>query len=820
MIQTWFARSRPRRRFPAPPVNRSFETYLVGLGTLALLGTAGCGTAAQTPPERVVLVTIDTLRADHVGCYGAIDGHTPQLDAVGGQGVRFAAAISPAPLTLPAHASLMTALDPPGHGVRHNSIHRLDETLPTLAERMRAAGYATAAFVGAVVLAERFGLGRGFEVYDDDMGARISGVVGYAERRADRVVDASLAWVREAPARFFLWVHFYDPHAKYDPPSGFASAFASRPYVGEIAFVDTQLGRLIAGIEERWSAEGLLLVVTSDHGESLDEHGEATHSYTIYDATQRVPLVMRGAGLPVGRVIEAPVRLIDVAPTVLGLVGAEPLPETTGQDLRPLIAGAERGERVAYVETLATQIDYRWSPLLGLRTARFKYIRAPRPELYDLEADPGETSNLASDEPDRVAAFDRVLEERLVGTRPVVSAGDLSPAERERLQSLGYVVPKSSGDAETLGRVGGPDPKDEIGLLRVVVEAQSLLSRGRALEALAKLEGAPAAAISVASLRAAAAVTAGRYEKAEAEARAVVTRDPRRDDVWIILGRALEGQGKLLEAQQAFDEATRIDPQRSVAWTGLGRALEGLGRSSEAEAAYERARTGKTGNAEPTWRLAALRLESDRVVEAEALLASLPPSAAAGSAAALRLAEAEIRAGRTEAAARRLAAAHAAHPEDPVLALAAADRMEQEGQLEAALRAREAALAREPDSPVTANAVAWTLALLGRDLDRALELARRAVAASVGEPHVQDTLATVLLARGDAAGALQAVETALPDAPTDLRGHLQYLRAAALADLGESRAARRAVADSLAAGGDADEPWLDEARRLQQALGP
>ena len=442
IIQTRFARSPPhRRRFPVASAHRSFAAHLIALGTLVPLVPAGCGSGPQPAPERVVLVTIDTLRADRVGCYGATAGHTPQLDALAAQGVRFAVAISPAPLTLPAHASLMTALDPPGHGVRHNSIHRLDATLPTLAERMRAAGHATAAFVGAVVLAERFGLGRGFDVYDDDMGERTSGVVGYAERRANRVVDAALAWVREAPARFFLWVHFYDPHATYDPPPGFASAFASRPYAGEIAFVDAQLGRLIAGIEERWSAEGLLIVVTSDHGESLNEHGEATHSYTIYDATQRVPLVMRGPGLPAGRVIEAPVRLIDVAPTLLGLVGAQPLTEATGRDLRPLIAGAERAGRVAYIETLATQLDYRWSPLLGLRTARFKYIRAPRPELYDLEADPDETSNLAADEPDRVASFERALEERLVGARPAVSAGDLSPADRERLQSLCKGIP-------------------------------------------------------------------------------------------------------------------------------------------------------------------------------------------------------------------------------------------------------------------------------------------------------------------------------------------------------------------------------------------
>jgi len=530
---------------------------------------AGCARVSDPAPGRVVLVSIDTLRADRVGCYGAAGAHTPHLDAIAAAGVRFAAAISPAPLTLPAHASLMTALDPPDHGVRHNSIHRLDIALPTLAEGMRAAGYATAAFVGAVVLDERFGLGRGFDVYDDEMGDRISGVVGYAERRADRVVDAALAWVREAPARFFLWVHFYDPHMTYEPPPGFASAFANRPYAGEIAFADFELGRLVAGVTERWGAEGLLVVATSDHGESLDEHGEPSHSYTIYDATQRVPLLMRGPGLPAGRVIEAPVRLIDVAPTLLGLVGARPLAGATGRDLRPLIDGSERVERIAYVETLATQLDYRWSPLLGLRTARFKYIRAPRPELYDLEADPGETRNRAADEPDRVASLDRALEERLARTRPAVPVGDLSPTDRERLQSLGYVVPTPPADELALGKVGGPDPKDEIGLLRVMGEAESLLARGKALEALAKLEGVPTGGMLVAALRAAAAVTAGRYETAEASARSVLAQEPGRGDLWTILGRALEGRGKLPEARRAFDEAARIAAGNSAARAGV-----------------------------------------------------------------------------------------------------------------------------------------------------------------------------------------------------------------------------------------------------------
>ena len=246
ITQTRFVRSRFSSfdRLPRTPERRTSRHPLVFGLFVVLLAIQGCHRGAELPPDRVVLVTIDTLRADHVGSYGAAHAHTPHLDTIAAEGVRFDVAISPAPLTLPSHASLMTALDPPDHGVRHNAIHRLGDGIPTLAEHLRAAGYATAAFVGALVLDGRFGLARGFDVYDDAMAGRVSARVGFAERPADRVVDAALAWLDGAPDRFFLWVHFYDPHATYKPPPGFASAFASRPYAGEIAFADAQLGRL------------------------------------------------------------------------------------------------------------------------------------------------------------------------------------------------------------------------------------------------------------------------------------------------------------------------------------------------------------------------------------------------------------------------------------------------------------------------------------------------------------------------------------------------------------------------------------------------
>lgn len=295
----------------------------------------GCGATRREVTERVVLVTIDTLRADRLGCYGAEGAHTPNVDTLAASGVRFETAISRVPLTLPAHASLMTALDPPQHGVRHNSIHRLADDLPTLAESLRGSGFATAAFVGALVLDRRFGLARGFDVYDDDVGRMSSPTVGYAERIASEVVDAALGWLDSAPPRFFLWVHFYDPHLLYAPPPGFAAAFASDRYAGEIAFVDHELGRLLAGIEARFGPAGRLVVVTSDHGESLGEHGERTHAYGVYDATQRVPLILSGAGWPKGQVVETPVRLVDVAPTLLAAVGARPPARGRGSGPRP-----------------------------------------------------------------------------------------------------------------------------------------------------------------------------------------------------------------------------------------------------------------------------------------------------------------------------------------------------------------------------------------------------------------------------------------------------------------------------------------------------
>jgi arylsulfatase A-like enzyme/Flp pilus assembly protein TadD len=640
---------------------------VIALGLLVLIG---CGPpwADSDPPERVVLITVDTLRADHVGCYGAARAHTPHMDALAASGVRFVVAIAPTPVTLPSHASLMTALDPPAHGVRHNSIYALSQSMPTLAEQMQQAGFQTAAFVGAAVLDARFGLARGFGHYDDTLSAgRTSGAVGYAERRAAEVVDAALAWMDDAPPRFFAWLHFYDPHASHDPPVGFASAFASAPYAGEIAYTDAQIGRLLEGIGERFGADGLAVALTSDHGESLGEHGEITHSYTIYDATQRVPLLMAGPGLPERRVVRGVVRLIDVAPTLLALAGANPLAGAAGIDLRPLIAGERSAEREAaargaYVETLATQLDHGWSPLLGLRTARFKYIRAPRAELYDLVVDPAESSNRAAQQPEAVARLDRHLSQLTAAAQHHAPAVMLSEADRGRLESLGYAVPDGEAiSRERLGVVGGVDPKDAIGVLKVIADAHTALSEGRNQDALVLLLAQGDRGHVIAAMRAAAALEAGEFAQAQSDARSVLHAQPNRPDLWIILARSLEGSGDASAAAAAYRQSLELDASSAAAHTGLGRVSNRLGSYADARDAFEASISLAPLDPEPRWRLAVSAIRNHEPERAHRALESLEPGVVRHPAVAIQLARAEEAVGRTGAAREYLRGALDAH---------------------------------------------------------------------------------------------------------------------------------------------------------------
>lgn len=812
----------------------------------------------------MLLVTIDTLRADHVGAYGHAGARTPALDRLAARGARFARAVSPAPITLVSHASLLTGKIPPRHGVRDNGRDRLHSDHETLAERLRAAGRATGAFVGAYVLDSSFGLDQGFDRYDDAVSGRRSGTIGYAERRAEDVVEAAGAWLDALPPErpFFAWVHFYDPHADYDPPIGFQAAVLGHPYDAEIAYTDFQLGRLLERLASAGRRSDTLVVVTSDHGESLGEHGEPTHMHFVYDATQLVPLIVQGPGIPAGRVIEPQVRLVDVGPTILDLVGLPPLREAQGRSLAPLLHGASAPSREAYVETLAPQ-RLGWSPLFGLRGDGVKYIRAPRPELYDLGADPDELENRIDTDPERARALDARLEDRLAGPDPPRADVDLDEEAVRRLEALGYAT---GAGAEPAGRpaaeaerVGGIDPKDGIRFARRLNVASGHLEAGRFRQA-AETAGAlrrcfPDGAM-YAQVEAVAWLRLGKAERAAELAVEVVRRDPTEPDAWALLAESEAARGRLEAAREALATGRSVAPgnpaiERSAV------AIE-LGAGNLAEA---RQLAGAALRAHPrdlelrVLRGRVQRARGDREAARRTFAAVLEESPQ-HSGAALRLALLEIEAGQIEAGRRRLAEVPAGERRSADAAIEIARALAAGGAPEQGLeplrsliertkgspaaweaygqlldgmgrrgKAEDAftiALALDPDRVVAANNLASLLAREGRDLDRALELARRAAEAAPGGVTA-DTLAEVHLARGEPERALATAREGLESAPAGAAARLHYRAAQALLRLGRRGEARDSLRAALERGArapeSAPEGWLRDAAALGRRLG-
>src|SRR5262245_53817965 len=461
---------------------RSLPRWMwLGAGTVVALAVgAALFFARPSPPSpvrsgacagcSVLLITVDTLRSDRVGAFGGQGGLTPTLDLLADEGLRLTRAYSPAPLTLPSHASLLTAVSPPVHGIRANGLFRLGPNLPTLATVLESAGYRTGAFVGAFVLDARFGLNRGFDVYDDRYGEPNPSNPESAERRAENVIKPAKDWIlaqshaRPEPVEgraqpWFAWVHLYDPHDPYQAPQPYASRHA--PYDAEVAYVDATIGSLISDLRTAGQLDRTLVVVAADHGESLDEHGERTHGVFVYEATQRVPWILWVAGSRIGRgASDAVVRLIDLAPTVLDLLGITSPPEFEGRSIVPVVTGVDTTPRVAYVEAMDANLTRNWAPLTGIVSEGRKLIDLPLPELYDLTADPRETTNLFAREPDRARSLKSLLASSTDAYRARAAGGErteLGAEARRRLQSLGYVA--ASGDTPPTSYGPDDDPK-------------------------------------------------------------------------------------------------------------------------------------------------------------------------------------------------------------------------------------------------------------------------------------------------------------------------------------------------------------------------
>lgn len=442
----------------------------------------GCEKNAQKPSlndkPNVLLVTFDTTRADYLSCYGRAGNTTPTIDALAREGVRFARCYAPAPITLPSHASIMTGLYPFQHKLRDNGGGVLDDKAVTLAELFRAAGYRTGAFVGAYVLHSRYGLHQGFDIYSDDFqgrGARMESGHEFAERRAAEVSEAALRWLDQKDVRpVFMWVHYFDPHSPYQAP-GRGGGDTPENYAAEISYADGQLARVVSKVEELSSSSRrqAWYVVTADHGESLGEHGEATHGLFVYEATLRVPLVIKGPGLERG-VVDGPVSLVDIYGSLIHWLGLATPYTVAG---KPLPAKGRSADRPMYFETIVPFHSYGWSPLEGVIVGREKFIRAPANELYDLEADPGESHNLANQKADRIAEFNAALAamQNPNSGVPSLSAGESSKDQTSlrMLETLGYV--SGSGEMPS-NAVSLPDAKAMIGIVEKIKSAEKALS--------------------------------------------------------------------------------------------------------------------------------------------------------------------------------------------------------------------------------------------------------------------------------------------------------------------------------------------------------
>ncbi|MEW6381114.1 MAG: sulfatase-like hydrolase/transferase [bacterium] len=467
------------------------------------------------PPHNLVLITIDTLRADHLGCYGYRKSRTPAIDALARQGILFRQAFSPVPLTLPSHASILTGLYPPVHGIRDNGYFILDDGYQTLAEILKEKGYATAAIVASFVLNSRFGLDQGFDFYEDDIAPDPNRNDSFRyERRGDEVLKLARDWLAQHKDRkFFLWLHLYDPHDPYDPPEPHKSIYASEPYDGEIAYTDACLGQLLDTLDKLKLRDNTLLILTADHGEGCGEHGEKTHGVFIYDSTLHVPLIISSPrfkrfedGIMLKIAGQPPlypnspdflVRTIDILPTTLALLGLAEPGKSYGQgiNLVPWLADRRKPspDLRLYAESLYTKLNFDWSSLKGVRTRDWKYIQAPTPELYQTVSDPAETENLLLREPERAQGWEKELQEMEKGFAAAGSAkGAARPKVvndqeiRKRLQSLGYL---SAPRQEKASRSGSDrpaiDPKDMAQVLESLDQGQTLYAAGK-LEAAAR----------------------------------------------------------------------------------------------------------------------------------------------------------------------------------------------------------------------------------------------------------------------------------------------------------------------------------------------
>ena len=578
--------------------------------------------------RNLVIVTIDTIRADHVGAYGDARARTPTLDALARRGVVFDRAYSAAPITLPSHATIMTGRYPPGHGARDNGMH-LSPAVPTLAAVLRAKGFRTAAFVAAFPLDHQFGLDRGFDVYGDRLPRGPDGKL-MNERPASQVVDDAIAWlnsqqstVDSRQSRFFLWVHFFEPHAPYGDPSTGRTTLDR--YDDEIAIADRETGRLLNALGG--TAQETAVIVVGDHGEAFGEHGEYAHSIFVYDTTLRVPLIVSAPNANSARVGE-PVTLADIAPTAAHLVG-ETMADVDGVDLAPAWSGGTLPHRELYAESFAPLVEFGWAPLRSIRSDGWKFIAAPTPELFRIDDDPSEQTNVAA----RETTIARQLDQRANRFSPpaLSASATMPPDAAERLRALGYSSGGRPSSVDSRQSDRRPDPKDRREIAGAIAQVTSGELAGDALtSALERLVRADPANAQAHLRLGFAYLKRGDCVRALPQLTAAASAGLPSADAYLGIATCLGRQNDLAGAERALAEATRREPDNPVILANIGILQASRGQLAAAIASLTTALSKDPGLDEARFNLAIAYAKAGRRADAAAaardLLHRLPPT--------------------------------------------------------------------------------------------------------------------------------------------------------------------------------------------------
>jgi arylsulfatase A-like enzyme/Tfp pilus assembly protein PilF len=602
--------------------------------SLAVLALAGLTLTACSPAPasvdlsgaNLLLITIDTLRADRIGAFGDARAATPHLDQLADNGIRFLNCYAPVPLTLPSHSSLFTGRYPFAMQVRTNGSYFLSPDEVTLAERLAENGYTTAAFVSTYILGSKFGLDQGFQHYDDNLSTGDVIHSFTSEVSADQIVDRFESWLaKEKPGRFFAWLHFYDPHLPYAPPQPFADRFGEDAYRGEIAFVDSQVGRALAAIDQLGLTDNTLIVVTSDHGESFGEHGEIGHGILTYEESLRVPLILSAGGsLPGGLQLEQRARLIDLSPTLLDLLGLSADLDAPGSSLVPIIENKHpEAQREVYFESILGSEDYNWAPITGLIAGNHKYISLPQPELYDLVSDPGERKNIHRSQPALAEEIDQRLQQLLLASadRPADSRRALTEEDLAHLRALGYL-----GAAERSETV--VDPKQGIRIDQEIKRIRALSESGSVTEAKKEADTLAAGSdnLKIPGLYALRHEIAIRLEQ-EAAAIEILRQGiqaiPGSERLRFLLAHYLLQTGHLEQAADASTQLLEMNPRFSQAWIVLGQVAEAENDLQSAIAHYERALESEPGSLDLRRRRAEALLRSGDTETAASELSAL-----------------------------------------------------------------------------------------------------------------------------------------------------------------------------------------------------